>query len=202
MQPPSPVAGSPTAQNQIGTFQTYRQKHHIIHKPIVFGTHAVYLGKKSPDNKTHKWCCYVRAVSGEDLSRFIAKVEFQIDESFPVPNIQISKPPFEIHQTGWGQFAIGIKLFFRDPIHKPVEVAKELILYDDLPPSSKRPLIREDYNELVFVQPSEKFLKMLLTPEEGGIPTEMIQGQTGPKEDEEMKQEESINSTDAAGNPT
>ena len=41
---------------------------------------------------------------------------------------------------------------------KTIELGKDLILYDDLPPSAKRPIIREDYNELVFVDPNPKTL--------------------------------------------
>jgi transcription initiation factor IIF auxiliary subunit len=69
-------------------------KHRIIHKPIIFGTHAVYLGKKASEDKNHKWCCYVRGLNGEDISRFVSKVEFDLDKSFPEPNIVIHKPPF------------------------------------------------------------------------------------------------------------
>ena len=69
-------------------------RHRIIHKPIIFGTHAVYLGKKASEDKNHKWCCYVRGLNGEDISRFVSKVEFDLDKSFPEPNIVIHKPPF------------------------------------------------------------------------------------------------------------
>lgn len=51
----------------------------IIHKPIIIGTHAVYLGKKSVDS-THKWCCYLRSTHP---FHYISRVEFLLDESFP-----------------------------------------------------------------------------------------------------------------------
>jgi YEATS domain-containing protein 4 len=31
----------------------------------------------------------------------------------------LNKPPFEVQETGWGEFEIQIKLFFVDPNEKP-----------------------------------------------------------------------------------
>lgn len=70
------------------------QRRNIIHKPIVVGTHAVYLGKRSADSETHKWCCYLRS---PQPMHYITQVEFMLDESFPEPNITLTKPPFIIH---------------------------------------------------------------------------------------------------------
>ena len=71
----------------------------------------------------------------------------------------MSKAPFEVHEVGWGQFTLGIKLFFKDKSLKPIEILKDLILFDDLPLSTKRPIVNEDYNELIFVQPSKVTLQ-------------------------------------------
>ena len=112
----------------------------------------MYLGKRSADSRTHKWCCYLRSTVP---MHYISKVEFILDESFPEPLITLYKQPFEIHQSGWGQFTIGLRIHFHEPhINKPVELGKELVLFDDLPASAKRPIVREDYNEIVFVEPS------------------------------------------------
>lgn len=138
-----------------------RQKHKIIHKPIIVGTHSIYLGKKAPEDKNNKWCCYVRGLNGEDISKFISKIEFDLDKSFAQPNVVITKPPFQIQEAGWGQFTINVKLYFPDPTLKPIELGKELILFDDLPRKEKRPIVAEDYNELVFVEPSPIMIKLL-----------------------------------------
>ena len=94
--------------------------------------------------------------------QYITKVEFMLDESFPEPNITLTKPPFIIHQKGWGQFTIRIRLHFIEPtVNKPIELNKELVLFDDAPSSGKRPIIREDYNEIVFVEPSYQMLQVI-----------------------------------------
>ena len=37
-----------------------------------------------------------------------------------IHNIQNTKPPYEITETGWGEFEIIIKIFFIDPNERPV----------------------------------------------------------------------------------
>jgi transcription initiation factor IIF auxiliary subunit len=39
-----------------------------------------------------------------------------ISQRFPV----VTKPPYEITETGWGEFEIIVKIFFIDPNERPV----------------------------------------------------------------------------------
>ena len=50
--------------------------------PIVHGSHAIYLGKKGTETKSHKWTLYLRPKENVDLSHFIKEVEFVLHESF------------------------------------------------------------------------------------------------------------------------
>ena len=75
--------------------------------------------------------------------------------------ITVTAPPFAIHEVGWGQFPINIKLYFADPSCKPVETVKDLVLFDDMNPTTKRPIVTEDYNEIVFVDPNLNMLRLL-----------------------------------------
>jgi YEATS domain-containing protein 4 len=138
----------------------------MIHKPVIFGTYAMYRGKKVAQDQMYAWCCYVRGKDGEDISRFISKVEFELDPSFPDPVYTVYKPPFQMHEVGWGQFPINIKLFFKDPNCKPVEAEKNLVLFDDMNPTTKRPIVTEDYNELVFIDPSPSMMRLLTVSSE------------------------------------
>lgn len=140
----------------------YPLKHSLIHKPVIFGTYAIFRGKKVQQEKMYAWCCYVRGRDGEDISKFISKVEFELDPSFPEPVITVTKPPFYMHEVGWGQFPINIKLYFADPTCQPVETVKDLILFDELNPTTKRPIVTEEYNELVFIDPTPN-MRLLLT---------------------------------------
>ena len=44
---------------------------------------------------------------------------------------------------------------------KPQETVKDLVLFDDMNPTTKRPIVTEDYNELVFIDPSPMMLRLL-----------------------------------------
>ena len=163
--------------------QGHKRRHNLIHKPVVFGTYAIYRGKKVPQEQLYAWCCYVRGKDGEDISKFISKVEFELDLSFPEPVITVTKPPFEMHEVGWGQFTINIKLYFKDPSCKPIEAVKDLILFDDMQPTTKRPIVTEDYNELVFVDPSPSMMRLYVdqpeqTLNENGQPVANPSAQT------------------------
>lgn len=57
-----------------------------ISKPIIYGTIATWLGRRSDEKKTHSWICYVRGAQNEDLSYFIEKVIFVLHSSFDNTN--------------------------------------------------------------------------------------------------------------------
>jgi len=70
------------------------------------------------------------------MSSYIKKVQFRLHESYPNPirgvlckftgdclnfiHLVLTIPPFEVHETGWGEFEIQIKIFFTDTTEKPV----------------------------------------------------------------------------------
>jgi YEATS domain-containing protein 4 len=68
-------------------------------------------------------------------------------------------PPYEIHEEGWGEFDIAIKLFFwPDSQLRPVEFVHQLKLYPNDSAAatqtvSKKPVVNEIYHELIFTEP-------------------------------------------------
>ena len=34
----------------------------------------------------------------------------------------VTKPPYEVNESGWGEFEIQIKIFFMDPAERPVSL--------------------------------------------------------------------------------
>jgi len=136
--------------------------------PIVFGSTAVHLGKKSGDTATHRWKLYIRGPKNEDLSCFVEKVAFTLHPSFPEPVREISSPPFEVSETGWGEFEASIRIYFRDPSETPIDLFHLIKLYPVGPPQPagalKKPsaVVAEQYDEIVFCDPSDKFSKQLM----------------------------------------
>ncbi|ORX34879.1 yeats-domain-containing protein, partial [Piromyces finnis] len=94
-----------------------------IVKPIIYGSYAVPLQKKLENGHTHRWTVFVRGVNGEDISTYIKKVVFRLHESFENPNrgswwILF---PYEVSETGWGEFEILLNFISRSVFHEPVQ---------------------------------------------------------------------------------
>jgi hypothetical protein len=90
--------------------------------PFVYGSVAFYLGKKADDFQTHQWTLYVRGPNNEDLSLVISKVIFQLHPSFAQPIRELTAPPFEVTERGWGEFEAQIRIIWKDPFEKATVV--------------------------------------------------------------------------------
>jgi YEATS domain-containing protein 4 len=83
--------------------------------PIAYGSVAFYLGSKADEYHTHRWTLYVRSPDQTfDLGLAISKVVFQLHPSFPQPTRELVEPPFEVTETGWGEFEASIRIVWRD----------------------------------------------------------------------------------------
>ena len=140
--------------------------------PFVYGNYAEHIvyddDIEDSDRHTHKWTLYIRGLNGEDISYYIRKVEFKLHESFENPIRTVAKFPFELSETGWGEFSIQMKLFFVDSVEKPVTVTHNLTLFDhkDLPNTLRVELYKngvksEYYDELIFQDPTMEMVKIL-----------------------------------------
>ena len=72
-------------------------------------------------------------------------------------------PPFEVHETGWGEFEIKIVLNFVDPNEESVSLVHMLKLHPDEPikPAAKVPVVSEFIEEIEFSNPGEELKKAL-----------------------------------------
>jgi YEATS domain-containing protein 4 len=157
-----------------------RTNNTVVVCPIVYGSAAFYLGKKGKggETSTHRWTLFVRGPNDEDLSTFVSKIAFSLHESFAEPVRIVDKPPFEVTELGWGEFAAKIRVFFKDPEEQPIDLAHTIKLYPDsmgmgapqsaqqqqaLQSTMKKPVMSERYDEVVFTEPTEKFRGMLMS---------------------------------------
>uniref|UniRef100_A0A8C7HZP3 YEATS domain containing 4 n=1 Tax=Oncorhynchus kisutch TaxID=8019 RepID=A0A8C7HZP3_ONCKI len=133
-----------------------RVKGVTIVKPIVFGNVARYFGKKrEEDGHTHQWSVYVKPYRNEDMSAYVKKIQFKLHESYVNPLRVVTKPPYEITETGWGEFEIIIKIFFIDPNERPVSGARLCHLGTSF--QSNLIIIRPRLNSLSFLFLSQIF---------------------------------------------
>jgi YEATS domain-containing protein 4 len=163
-------------QQQQATAATVpRLPHTTICVPIVYGSIAFQLKKPDSSNNTHQWTLYLRGPNNEDLSTGIAKVVFQLHPSFPQPIRELTAPPFEVTEKGWGEFEATIRIVWRDAGEKAMVLTHVIKLYPPLPPNAlpditkeNGPVKSEKYDEVVFTDPTEIFHKQLM--QSGNLP--------------------------------
>lgn len=135
--------------------------------------------KDTPEDHTHKWTVFVRDPNNpnEDLSYFIKKVIFKLHDTYTQPSRSIEKPPFEVTETGWGEFEITIRIFFLTSAgEKNVQLYHHLKLHPYGPNAPPPPPPNPDgsipkpvpqavesyvYDELVFNEPTEPMFEAL-----------------------------------------
>lgn len=156
-------------QTDFGPDSGGRVKGLVIVKPIVFGNIARYFGKKrEEDGHTHQWTVYVKPYDNEDMSAYVKKIHFKLHESYANPNRILTKPPYELTETGWGEFEIVIKIYFHDPNERPVTLYHILKLFQSpategasAQPTVGRNLVSESYEEIVFQEPTQLMQHLL-----------------------------------------
>eukprot|EP00268_Persea_americana_P016625 TRINITY_DN1787_c1_g1_i3.p1 TRINITY_DN1787_c1_g1~~TRINITY_DN1787_c1_g1_i3.p1 ORF type:complete len:277 (+),score=54.70 TRINITY_DN1787_c1_g1_i3:398-1228(+) len=141
--------------------QSKRLKDVEISIPIAYGTISFWLGKKASEYQSHKWTVYVRGATNEDLSAVIKRVVFHLHPSFNNPTRVIESAPFELSESGWGEFEIAITLVFHSDVSdKQLDLYHHLKLYpedESGTQSTKKPVVVESYDEIVFSEPTEAF---------------------------------------------
>ena len=85
--------------------------------PIVYGSIAFYLGKKADEMQTHEWTLFLRGPNQHEdhlSSLVISKVVFQLHPSFAQPTRELTEPPYEVTERGWGEFEAQIRIHWKD----------------------------------------------------------------------------------------
>lgn len=163
------MTASTSKQQQQTTSAAQRLPNTTVCVPIVYGSIAFPLIKPDSNNNTHQWTLYLRGPNNEDLSTGIAKVVFQLHPSFPQPIRELTAPPFEVTEKGWGEFEATIRIVWRDVGEKAMVLLHAIKLYPPLAPNAlpdtskeNEPVIHEKYDEVVFTDPTETFHKQLM----------------------------------------
>lgn len=94
------------------------------------------------------------------MSAYVKKIHFKLHESYANQNRICVKPPYEICETGWGEFEIVIKIHFHDPNERPVTLYHILKLFHsggttDVTTEQGKGLVSESYDEIVFQDPTQ-----------------------------------------------
>ena len=133
--------------------------------PISYGSCAYWLGKKADEYHSHEWTVFVRGQNNRDLRDAIESVTFQLHPSFAEPKRVLTEPPYEVTETGWGEFEIGIEIRFHPEVGEDKEkLTANQKLFPDAdeiaksgPQTTKKPLVVEHREELIFHKPRKTF---------------------------------------------
>ncbi|KAK7203209.1 protein AF-9 [Myxozyma melibiosi] len=149
-----------------------RLKNLQICRPFIYGNIALPLGEDqrgpdtSPDH-THSWTIFLRGVNGEDLSDIIKRVVFKLHETYPNSTRSIEEPPFEVTETGWGEFEISVRVYFvPEANEKNVAMYHHLKLHPYGPEAEQQKaegatVTSLQYDEFVFNEPTENLFEIL-----------------------------------------
>ncbi|RDB19972.1 Protein AF-9 [Hypsizygus marmoreus] len=161
-----------------------------IYRPIIYGNTATALTQKERDvlptpDHTHRWTVAVRSAASapdsdqvggaDDLSYFIKRVTFKLHDTYPNPSRNVDKHPFEVSETGWGEFDIHIRItFVAESGEKAITMYHHLKLHPwsiSLEPEPQAPsadvalkagpVHSWQYDEIVFHDPYQNFLNIL-----------------------------------------
>ncbi|KAF1757704.1 hypothetical protein GCK72_014160 [Caenorhabditis remanei] len=141
-----------------------RMKKKSVVKPIVYGNTAVPLvHKRENDQHTHQWTVFLKPYLAEDPTKWIRKVQFRLHESYANQTRIIETPPYEVTETGWGEFEIQIRIYFVDNNEKPISTFHYLRLFQPTIelPSGNQIVCTEFYDEIIFQEPTVPMYKAL-----------------------------------------
>ncbi|KAF8423589.1 yeats family-domain-containing protein, partial [Tirmania nivea] len=122
-----------------------------------------------PPDHTHKWTVMVKGPRDSDITHFVKKVQFKLHETYVNPVRTIESPPFQVTETGWGEFEIHIKIYFvNEAAEKPCSIFHFLTLHPYGPDAEEhralyKPVTSMNYDELNFPEPTEAMFHILTT---------------------------------------
>ncbi|BCS20789.1 YEATS domain-containing protein YAF9 [Aspergillus puulaauensis] len=167
-----------------------------IFRPFIFGSEATPFDPDAkpegvPADHTHQWRVYVRGVNGEDISYWLKKVQFKLHETYAQNVRTVENAPYEVVETGWGEFEIQIKIYFvPESTEKPQTLWHSLKLHPYGPDAEgmkerREVVVSQNYEEVVFNEPVEQFYEYLT----GGSGTPQPQKGKGGKSAKQAQQQ-------------
>lgn len=180
-----------------------RIKNVSISVPIIYGNHAVKLTDDkrtalTPPDHTHEWTVFLKpALANIDLTPLIKRVTFKLHETYENSVRSIEHPPYQVTETGWGEFEIIIKIHFHPGSELGINEKNFQIFHGlKLHPFNAKIPIRENgeihsvlYDELIFQEPTETTFEILTSKPANLLPEKIS--------DEEKRDQEYCRSDEA-----
>ncbi|KAF2858006.1 yeats-domain-containing protein [Piedraia hortae CBS 480.64] len=120
----------------------------------------------APEGHTKGWRVYVRPLpNGPDITTWLKKVQFKLHHTFADASRTVEAPgPFEVTETGYGEFAIEIRLFFATESGEKALYREHYLCLQAA--TGTGPAISERMETVEFNEPAQDFLKKLTSEEQ------------------------------------
>lgn len=155
--------------------------------PILYGNNAAKLKPEqrkvnTPQDHTHLWTVFFKPVmSGVDLTPLIKRVTFKLHETYENLVRSIELPPYEVTETGWGEFEIIIKIHFHTGSDLGIN-EKNFQIFHALKLHPFNPLVTNAngdvhsvlYDELVFNEPTDRVFEILTQHPSNLLPFKLL----------------------------
>ena len=165
-----------------------RVKNVSVSVPIMYGNDAIKLSDEkrtaiTPPDHTHEWTVFLKpAIDGVDLTPLIKRVTFKLHETYDTPVRSIEHPPYQVTETGWGEFEIIIKIHFHAGSELGINEKNFQIFHGlKLHPFNPQAPVRENgeihsvlYDELEFQEPTESTFEILTQKPMNLLPHKLI----------------------------
>lgn len=109
----------------------------------------------------------MRGLNDEDISYWLKKVQFKLHETYANSSRMVEGPPFEVVETGWGEFEVQMKLYFVPEANEKAQTlwhALKLHPYvGDIEGQKERrdAIVSQNFEEVIFSEPVEPFYDVL-----------------------------------------
>jgi YEATS domain-containing protein 4 len=115
----------------------------VIEKTLVVGHLARRLPKPT-EHKTHHWEIFLYSPTGEDLPKWVERVQFRLHPDFQPPVRVLKQEPYKVQDDGWGEFEAHVEVFPKSAI------SFNLICPITFPvANSKKPAVIERRQEII-----------------------------------------------------
>ncbi|KAL1590768.1 hypothetical protein WHR41_00970 [Cladosporium halotolerans] len=156
-----------------------RLKAQKISRHFLIGNTAVQLPHPSfpdpPEGHSKGWKVYVRPLpNGPDLSSWLKKVQFKLHHTYADASRTIEAPgPFEISETGYGEFGVEIRLYFPPESGEKAQYREHYLVlgYYGSEEQQERQrkenfIVAERVETIEFNEPTQDFFKNLTNEEQ------------------------------------
>ena len=133
-------------------------------------------------------------MDGEDITYWLKKVQFKLHETYTQSLRTIEAPePFEVTETGWGEFEVQIKFYFVTEANEKAQTIWHALKLHPYGPDAdgqrerREPVISQNYEEIIFNEPTEQFYDIMTS---GPVPPARGKGSKGSKQSSMRKASE------------